>query len=116
MTTNGLSNGFHDLGTGYTSLIKLTSDNSNYTSNNVEIFAKLNAAVGTAVTITVKFVWTDGASDATFDSPNTSGVPSDSRTTPQVTSTVIERHPTDAQGLAAAIQSSSNAEVSNSTS
>ena len=116
LTTNGLSNGFHDLGTGYTSLIKLTSDNSNYTANNVEIFAKLNAAVGTAVTITVKFVWTDGASDATFESPNTSGVPADNRTTPQVTSTVIERHPTDAQGLAAAIQSASNAEVSNSTS
>ena len=39
LTTNGLSNGFHDLGTGYTTLIKLTSDNSGYTSNTVEISA-----------------------------------------------------------------------------
>ena len=46
LTTNGLANGFHDLGTGYTSIIKLTSDNSGYTSDTLEISAKLNAAVG----------------------------------------------------------------------
>ncbi len=114
-TSFATSTGFHDLGTTYTSLIKLTSDNSNYTDNNVEIFAKLNAAVGTAVTITVKFVWTDGANDTVFDSPNTSGVPADNKTTPRVTSTVIERHPNNSEGLSAAIQSSSNAEVTNAT-
>ena len=30
LTTNGLANGFHDLGTGYTTILKLTSDNSYY--------------------------------------------------------------------------------------
>ena len=56
LTTNNLSLGFHDLTTSYQTILKLTSDNSGYTSNTVEIFAKLNAAVGTGVTITVKMV------------------------------------------------------------
>ena len=99
LTTNGLANGFHDLGTGYTTIIKLTSDNSGYTSNTVEISAKLDAAVGSATVITVKMVSTDAADEA-----------------PRMTLALIEVHPTDAQGLAAAIQASSNAEVSNSAS
>jgi len=48
LTTNGLSNGFHDLGTSYTVLLKLTSNNGGYTSNTIEYSAKLNAAVGSA--------------------------------------------------------------------
>ena len=55
-TTNGLANGFHDLGTGYTVLLKLTSDNSGYTSNTVEYSAKLNAAIGSATVLTIKMV------------------------------------------------------------
>ena len=39
-TTDGLANGFHDLGTGYTVILKLTSDNTSYTSNTLEISAK----------------------------------------------------------------------------
>ena len=31
LTTNGLANGFYDLGTGYTTILKLTSNNSGYT-------------------------------------------------------------------------------------
>ena len=116
LTTNGLGNGFHDLGTGYTTLIKLTSDNSGYTSNTVEISAKLNAAVGTGVTLTVKMVSTDADNDDTYDSPNTSGVPSNPNEAPRMTLALIEVHPTNAQGLAAAIQVDSNAEVSNSAS
>ncbi len=116
LTTNGLANGFHDLSTGYTTLIKLTSDNSGYTSNTVEIAAKLNAAVGSATVLTIKLVSVDAAGDDTFTSPNTSGVPSNPNEAPRMTLALIEHHPTDAQGLAAAIQVSSNAEVSNSTS
>ena len=116
LTTNGLGNGFHDLGTGYTTLIKLTSDNSGYTSNTVEISAKLNAAVGTGVTLTVKMVSTDADNDDTYDSPNTSGVPSNPNEAPRMTLALIEVHPTNAQGLASAIQVDSNAEVSNSAS
>ena len=63
LTTNGLANGFHDLGTGYTSILKLTSDNSGYTSDTVEISAKLNAAVGSATVLTIKMVSTDPAAD-----------------------------------------------------
>ena len=116
LTTNGLANGFHDLGTGYTTILKLTSDNSGYTSNTVEISAKLNAAVGSATIITIKCVFTDAADDTTFSSNNLSSVPTNPNEAPKMVLAIIEVHPTDAQGLAAAIQSASNAEVSNSTS
>lgn len=116
LTTNGLANGFHDLSTGYTTLIKLTSDNSGYTSNTVEISAKLNAAVGSATVLTIKMVAVDADNDDTYTVPNTSGVPANPNEAPRMTLALIEHHPTDAQGLAAAIQAASNAEVSNSTS
>ena len=74
LTTNGLANGFHDLGTGYTSILKLTSDNSGYTSDTVEISAKLNAAVGSATVLTIKLVSSDPAADDTYTSGNTDGV------------------------------------------
>ncbi len=114
LTTNGLSNGFHDLGTGYTTLIKLTSDNSGYTSNTVEISAKLDAAVNSATVITIKMVSTDAAADDTFTAGNTDGVPANPNEAPQMTLALIEHFPTNAQGLASNIQSASNAEVSNS--
>ena len=116
LTTNGLGNGFHDLGTGYTTLIKLTSDNSGYTSNTVEISAKLNAAVGSATVVTIKMVSTDADNDDTYTSPNTSGVPANPNEAPIMTLALIELSPNDTQGLAADIKSASNAEVSNSTS
>ena len=116
LTTNGLSNGFHNLGTGYTTIIKLTSDNSGYTSNTVEIFAKLNAAVGSATVITIKCVFTDAADDTTFTAGNTSGVPANPNESPKMTLAILEVSPNDTQGLAADIKSASNAEVSNSVS
>jgi hypothetical protein len=116
LSTNGLANGFHDISTSYVTLIKLTSDNSGYTSNTVEIFAKLNAAPATATVVTIKMVATDPAADTTYTSGNTSGVPANPNEAPRMTLALIEVHPTDAQGLAAAIQSASNAEVSNSAS
>ena len=116
LTTNGLSNGFHDLGTSYTVLLKLTSDNSGYTSNTVEYSAKLDAAVGTAVTLTVKMVSTDPAADTTYTSPNTSGVPGNPNEAPRMTLLLEELAPNDSDGLAAAITVDSNAEVSNSAS
>ena len=116
LTTNNLSLGFHDLTTSYQTILKLTSDNSGYTSNTVEVKAKLDAAVGTAVTITVEMLTTDAADDDTYTSPNTSGVPSNPNEAPAMQLNLIEVFPTDGQGLAAAIQSSSNAEVPNSAS
>ena len=114
LTTNGLAYGFRDLGTGYTVLLKLTSDNSGYTSNTAEISAKLNAAIGTGVTLTVKQVCVDGGSDTTFTAGNTSGVAANPNEAPTMRLTLTELNPTDAQGLASAIQVDSNAEVSNS--
>ena len=116
LTTNGLANGFHDLGTGYTSILKLTSDNSGYTSDTLEISAKLNAAVGSATVLTIKLVSADPAADDTFTSGNTDGVAANPNEAPIMTLTLTENHPTDAQGLAAAIRVASNAEVSNSIS
>ena len=116
LTTNGLANGFHDLGTGYTSIIKLTSDNSGYTSDTLEISAKLNAAVGSATVLTIKQVASDPAADTTYTSGNTDGVAANPNEAPVMTLTLTENYPTDAQGLAAAIRVASNAEVSNSIS
>ena len=116
LTTNGLSNGFHDLGTGYTTLIKLTSDNSGYTSNTVEISAKLDAAVGSATVLTIKMVSTDAADDTTFDSGNLSSVPTNPNEAPAMVLALIEHFPNDTQGLASNIQAASNAQVSNSAS
>ena len=115
-TSFASSTGFHDLGTSYTSLLKLTSNNSGYTSDTVEISAKLDAAIGSATVITIKMVSLDPAADTTYTSPNTSGVPANPNEAPAMQLNIIEEHPTDAQGLAAAIQSASNAQVSNSQS
>jgi len=114
LTTNGLANGFHDLGTGYTVLLKLTSDNGGYTSNTVEISAKLNAAPATATVITIQMVSVDGDNDDTYTSGNTDGVPVDPNKAPRMTLALLEAYPTDAEGLAADIRALSNAEVSNS--
>ena len=116
LTTNGLALGFHDLTDSYQTILKLTSDNSGYTSNTVEYFAKLDAAVASATVITIKMVATDAAADTTFTAGNTDGVAANPNEAPKITLALIEVHPTNAQGLASNIQSASNAEVSNSTS
>ena len=115
-TTNGLANGFHDLGTGYTVLLKLTSDNSGYTSDTVEISAKLNAAPATATILTIKMYSVDADNDDTYTAGNTSGVPANPNEAPRMTLALLEAYPNNTQGLAADIRAASNAEVSNSTS
>ena len=116
LTTNGLALGFHDLTTSYQTILKLTSDNTGYTSNTVEYQAKLDAAPGTAVTITVKMISSDPAADTTYTSGNTDGVAANPNEAPRMTLALIEVYPTNGEGLSANIQSSSNAEVSNSAS
>jgi len=113
LTTNGLANGFYELGTSYTTLIKLTSDNSGYTSNTVEIFAKLDAAPATATVVTIKMLATDADGDDTFTDGNTDGVAVNPNEAPKMVLALIEGFPTDAQGLAAAIRAASNTQVSN---
>jgi len=115
LTTNGLANGFHDLGTGYTHIIRLTEATSPYTGNYIDVHAKLNAAVGSSTIMTVKTTAVDGAADNTYTSGNTSGVDAtpDRNGTHRATLTITSV--TDAQGLASAIAESSTAVVSNST-
>ena len=113
LTTDGLANGFHDLGTSYTVLLKLTSDNASYTSNTVEISAKLDAAVGTAVTMTIKMVATDPSSDAQYTSGNTDGVAADIKNTPKMVTTLFTLSPNTSEGLGTALDISSSATVSN---
>jgi len=116
LTTNGLSIGFHDLTTSYQTILKLTSDNSGYTSNTVEYQAKLDAAVGTATVITVKMISVDADNDDTYTAGNTDSVPADPNKAPQMTLALIEVYPTNGEGLSANIQSLSNDEVSNTQS
>jgi len=115
LTTNGLTNGFHDLSTSYTTLIKLTSDNSNYTSNTVEIQAKLDAAVGSATVMTIKMIATDPADDSQYTSPNTSGVPAAVNDTPRMVTTLFTLDPNTSEGLGTGLAPSSTATVSNTT-
>ena len=108
------STGFHDLGTGYTSMIKLFSDNgADYNSNYVEIFAKLDAVPATATVMTIKMVSSDPAGDETYTSGNTAGVPANPNLCPAMVLNIIENHPNNTEGLAAAIRVDSNAPVSN---
>jgi hypothetical protein len=115
VSTNGLDNGFHDLGTGYTVLLKLSDDTSPYGSNYIEISAKLDAVVGTAVTMTVKYDMQDGSADDSFETDNTDGIDSevDRVGVTRVRSFVIS--PNNSAGLASNITESSTFEVSNTT-
>lgn len=115
LTTDGLALGFHDLTTSYETLLKLTSDNSNYTSNTVEILAKLDAAVGTATVITVKMIATDTSDDSQYTGGNTSGVPAAAKDTPQMVTTLYTITPNNTEGLTTVSYVSSTATVSNTT-
>jgi len=110
LTTDGLTLGMRDLTTSYQTILKLTSDNSTYTSNHVEIFAKLNAAVDSAVTMTIKMVATDGAADDQYDGVNAAvGI----KDTPKMVTTLFTITPTFDQGLSDPTYSITTATVSN---
>ena len=116
VTTNGLANGVFDLGTGYTVLLKLTQSSGTYTSMYIDIQAKLNAAIASAVTVTMYYRLVDvDSGDSGYTSGNTSGVDQYANyigTTDFSTRIVA---PTTAQGLASVSTISSSAVVSNNT-
>jgi hypothetical protein len=116
LTTNGLANGFHDLGTGYTHIIRLTEATSPYTGNYIDVHAKLNASVGSATVMTIKTTANDGAADDTYTSGNTSGVDATPDRNGTHRAQIFVTSVTNAQGLSSAIAESSTAVVSNSTS
>jgi len=115
LTTNGLSLGFHDLTTSEQTILKLTSDNANYTSNTVEIFAKLNAAVGTATVMTIKMVATDAAADATYTFPNTAGVEAAVKDTPRMVTNYYSITPNNTEGLTTVSYGTTLASLTNTT-
>lgn len=115
LTTDGLAIGFYDMTTSYQTIIKLTSDNSTYTDNTVEIFAKLDASPGTAVTMTIKMVATDASDDSQYTAGNTASVPADIKDTPQMVTTLYMLRPNTTEGLATVYDEDSTATVSNTT-
>jgi len=65
--TDNLARGFHDLTTSHQNICTVADDSYPYTANTMEITAKLNAAVGSATSMEIKMIATDGAADTTFD-------------------------------------------------
>ena len=116
VTTNGLSNGVFDLGTGYTVLLKLTQSSGTYTSMYVDVQAKLNAAASSAVTVTMyyRIVDADGG-DSEFTSGNLSSVDQYANFIGITDFSTRIVAPTTAQGLASVATISSSAVVSNTT-
>jgi len=111
--------GFHDLGSdSYTSINKIISNNSGYTSDYIEIFVKINAAVSSATVLTVKMVGSDPAADTVYSAGAAShaGISENMNECPALVLALTANEPTSAQGLAAAIQYLSHTEVSNSAS
>jgi hypothetical protein len=116
VTTNGLANGVMDLSTGYTVLLKLTQSSGSYTTMYVNIEAKLDAAIASAVTVTMKYqlydvdgtdtAYTDGNTDSIDQYEEFIGI------TDFATKIVA---PTTAQGLASVATIASSAVVSNAT-
>ena len=119
LTTNNLARGFQDMTTSYQNIIKLTSDNSGYTGNNIEIFAKTtggSGASGAATVLTIKMVATDGANDTQFTAGNLDSVAAAAKDTPKMRTTLFTITPTTAQGLGTAYGISASAAVSNTVS
>lgn len=106
------STGFYDLTTGYTTLLQLSDDSYPYTSNNIKIEAKLDAAPGTAVTMTIQITATDGATDYTF---NDASADNEAYRNGTHEHRLISLDPNTSAGLANSYAPSSSAIVSNST-
>jgi len=112
---SGLTLGFHDLTTSYQELIILTSDNSAYTSNTVQISAKLDAAPGTSVTMVIKMVASDPAGDQQYDNPNFDGVAPAINDTPRMVTNLFAITPNTSEGLSVVYAHSTVGNESNPT-
>jgi len=70
VTTDGLAIGYWDLTTSNQTILKLTSDNSTYTGNTLEVFMRVAGAAGTngglGTQVIYDITYTDGADEA-FD-------------------------------------------------
>ena len=93
----------------------MNDDTYPYASNLIKVEAKLNAAVGTAVTITVKMTATDGAADYTYNSNNPEGSDSRSYRNGQHRHRLFTLDTNTSGGLANGHAPNSTATVSNTT-
>jgi hypothetical protein len=70
ITTNGLAIGYWDLTTSNQTILKLTSDNANYTANTLEVLMRVAGAAGSnggkGTQVIYDITYTDGADEA-FD-------------------------------------------------
>jgi len=114
--TNGLGLGFHDLTTSYQVILGLSDDTYPYGSNTLITSAKLDASPGSSTVMTIKIVATDGTTNFTFDSNNTSS----SDTNPYRNGTnqhyLKTINVTTGGGLSSAMQPSATANPTSSTS
>ena len=71
VTTNGLAIGYWDLTTSNQTIIKLSSDNANYTDNTLEVFMRVAGSAGTngglGTQVIYDITYTDGADEAFND-------------------------------------------------
>jgi hypothetical protein len=116
VTTNGLANGIFDLGTGYTVLLKLTQSSGSYTSMYIDVQAKLNAAIASAVTVTMYYRLVDAdGTDSEYTSGNLSSIDQYENFIGITDFSTRIVAPTTAQGLASVSTIASSAVVSNNT-
>jgi hypothetical protein len=104
--------GFHDLTTGYTTLLQLSDADYPYTANNIKIEAKLDAAVGTATVMTFQITATDGSAEFTF---NDGSADNEAYRNGTHEHRLYSVNTTTAGGLANAYSPSTTATVSNTT-
>ena len=112
-TTFASTTGFYDLGTGYTTLLLLADDTYPYTSNTIKIEAKVNAAPGSAVNLTIKTTATDGSAEFTYSD---NSADNQAYRNGQHQHRLISINTTTGGGLANAYAPSGTSTVSNSTS
>ena len=116
VTTNGLANGVFDLGTGYTVLLKLTQSSGSYTSMYIDVQAKLNAAIASAVTVTMYYRLLDAdTGDSEFTSGNLSSIDQYANFIGITDFSTRIVAPTTGEGLASVATIASSAVVSNNT-
>ena len=116
VTTNGLALGVRDLTATYQTLLRLTQSSGTYTSMYIDIQAKLDAVIGSAVTVVMKYTLVDADSgDGDYTSGNLSSVDVNANYIGITDFSTRIVAPTTAQGLASVTTIASSAVVSNNT-
>ena len=116
LTTDGSAIGVRNLGTGYSTLIRLTQSSGSYTSMYVQVEGKLNAAISSATVVTMKYSLFDpDGTDNTYTSGNLSSVDVNAEFIGITDFGTFTQNPSTAQGLASVGAISSSAVVSNNT-